>query len=311
MNILITGASGFIGSYLFKFFNEKGFNVYGLVRKKPSIKYFNKFNNKLIISDLNDFKNLQKKIPTKIDVIIHSGASNDQDTNKDIAQAYKTNIYGTRNICEIAKIKNVKKFFYFSVLQVYGRELIGKIKENSKINCDNDYSLTHYLAENICEKYSKTINTKFSIMRLGYMFGCPIDKKIDRKTLIPFIFCKQAIEEKEIILASKGKAQRDFVSLKTLGLIIEKKIIKKIKNFEILNFVSSFSFSMKEIAQIVSFEASEILKKNIKVKYNTKSKDKKNIFKVFSKIKLYKKKENLLSELKIEVRKLLIMLNEN
>ena len=311
MNILITGASGFIGSYLFKFFNEKGYNVYGLVRKKPSIKYFNKFNNKLIISDLNNFKKLQKKIPTKIDVIIHSGASNDQDTNKDIAQAYKTNIYGTRNICEIAKIKNVKKFFYFSVLQVYGRELIGNIKENSKINCDNDYSLTHYLAENICEKYSKTINTKFSIMRLGYMFGCPIDKKIDRKTLIPFIFCKQAIEEKEIILASKGKAQRDFVSLKTLGLIIEKKIIKKIKSFEILNFVSSFSFSMKEIAQIVSFEASKILKKNIKVKYNTKSKDKKNIFKVFSKIKLYKKKENLLSELKIEVRKLLIMLNEN
>ena len=68
---------------------------------------------------------------------------------------------------------------------------------------------------------------------------------------------------------------------------------------------------MKEIAQIVSFEASKILKKNIQVKYNTKSKDKKNIFKVFSKIKLYKKKEYLLSELKIEVRKLLIMLNEN
>ena len=137
------------------------------------------------------------------------------------------------------KIKNVKKFFYFSVLQVYGRELIGKITENSKINCDNDYSLTHYLAENICEKYSKTINTEFSNMRLGYMFGCPIDKKIDRKTLIPFIFCKQAIEEKEITLASKGKHEICFP--KNTGLIIEK-IIKKIKNFEILNFVSGFLF---------------------------------------------------------------------
>ena len=92
---------------------------------------------------------------------------------------------------------------------------------------------------------------------------------------------------------------------------IEKKIFKKNKSFEILNIVSSFSFSMKEIARIVSFEASKILKKNIKIKYNKKSKDKKNIFKVFSKLKLYKKKENLLSELKIEVRKLLIMLNEN
>ena len=54
-----------------------------------------------------------------------------------------------------------------------------------------------------------------------------------------------------------------------------------------------------------------LVQKNVQIKYNTKSKDKKNIFKVFSKIKLYKKKEYLLSELKIEVRKLLIMLNEN
>ena len=80
MNILITGASGFIGSCCLNFLMKR-FNVYGLVRKKPSIEYFNKFNNKLIISDLNDLK-LQKKIPNKIDVIIHSGASNDQDTNK-------------------------------------------------------------------------------------------------------------------------------------------------------------------------------------------------------------------------------------
>ena len=29
------------------------------------------------------------------------------------------------------------------------------------------------------------------------MFGCPVDKRIDRKTLIPFIFCKQAIEENQ------------------------------------------------------------------------------------------------------------------
>ena len=143
------------------------------------------------------------------------------------------------------------------------------------------------------------------------MFGCPIKKKIDRKTLIPFIFCKQAIEKKEIVLASKGKAQRDFVSLNKLGLIIEKKIFIKTKMFEVFNVVSGFSFSIKEIAQIVSYETSKIFKKNIEIKYNQKSKDKKNIFKVFSKIKLYKKKENLLSELKIEVRKLLIMLNEN
>ena len=121
------------------------------------------------------------------------------------SQAYKTNIYGTRNICEIAKIKNVKKFFYFSVLQVYGRELLGKIKENSKINCDNDYSLTHYLAENTCEKYSKNSNTEFSTMRLGYMFGCPIDKKIDRKNFNSIYFLQASNRKKRNFLLAKGK----------------------------------------------------------------------------------------------------------
>ena len=55
------------------------------------------------------------------------------------------NVYGTRNICKIANERKVKKLIYFSVLQVYGRELNGKKSEKSKIICDNDYSLNHYL----------------------------------------------------------------------------------------------------------------------------------------------------------------------
>ena len=311
MNILITGASGYIGSYLFKYFKDKKINVYGLLRKKTSIKYLKKNNKNLIICDLNNYEKLNKKIPSKIDIIIHSGAFNDQDTNKNKQKAYMTNVYGTRNICEIARTRKVKHFFYFSVLQVYGRELSGIINKNSKVKCDNDYSLTHYLAENLCQNFSKIINTKFSIMRLGYVFGCPIDKNIDRKTLIPFIFCKQAIQNKKITLQSQGKSTRDFVSLKKLALTIEKKINKINKRFEILNLVSTFTFSMKQIAEIVSHESSKILKRNIKIKYNMKSKDKENFFKVFSSIRLYKNKNSLMLELKTEINKLLKLLNEN
>ena len=97
--------------------------------------------------------------------------------------------------------------------------------------------------------------------------------------------------KKKSFLQPRGKHKRDFVSLNKLGLIIEKKIFIKTKMFEVFNVVSGFSFSMKEIAQIVSYETSKIFKKNIEIKYNQKSKDKKNIFKVFSKIKLYKKKK--------------------
>lgn len=308
MKILITGASGFIGSYLFKNFKEEGHIVYGIVRKKPNLGFLKKNKKEIILADLNDFKSLEKNFPKSVDLIIHAGASNDQDTNKNIRKAYETNIYGTRNICELAKRNNVKKFVYMSVLQVYGRELKNKISEKSEINCDNDYALSHYLSEEVCKNYSKNSKTKFSILRLGYMFGCPIEKKIDRKSLIPYAICDQVVRQNQINLKTKGRANRDFVSLKVLFNNL-KKIIKINNLFTIYNFTSGYSFSIKEIAQIVKLEGQKILKKNISVRFGN-LKDKRNIFKVSSKLKLYENKLEILNELNYEIRKIINLIYE-
>ena len=72
MKILITGASGFIGSYLFKSFLNSGKNVYGIVRKKSNIPFLKDNSDRLIISDLTDFNNLDRLIPKDIDMIIHA-----------------------------------------------------------------------------------------------------------------------------------------------------------------------------------------------------------------------------------------------
>jgi len=309
MKILITGASGFIGSYLFKSFLNSGKNVYGIVRKKSNIPFLKDNSDRLIISDLTDFNNLDRLIPKDIDMIIHAGAFNDQDTNLDIKNSYNVNVYGTRNICEIASLRNIKKFVYLSVLQVYGRELKSKINENSEIFCDNDYSLSHYLAEKICENYSKMSKIKFSILRMGYMFGCPIDDKIDRKTLIPYVICNQAVKKKKISLKGSGKARRDFVSLYCLFLNIQKIFMNKSSSLKLYNFTSGFSFSMKDIAKIVKDEATKILKTPINIEYGN-LKDKGNLFKAFSKLKLYKNKNQIYLELKKEIIKIIHLINE-
>ena len=284
MKILITGASGFIGSYLFKNFKEEGHIVYGIVRKKPNLRFLKKNKKEIILADLNDFKSLEKNFPKSVDLIIHAGASNDQDTNKNTRKAYETNIYGTRNICELAMRNNVKKFVYISVLQVYGRELKNKISEKSEINCDNDYALSHYLAEEVCKNYSKNSKTKFSILRLGYVFGCPVQNNIDRKTLIPYLVCDQAVKNKKIKLMSRGKARRDFVSLNKLFKSISH-IIKNKTKFEVYNVVSGYSFSIKEIANIVQEEASKLFRKPIKLIFGNLN-DFTNNFKTVSKLNL-------------------------
>jgi nucleoside-diphosphate-sugar epimerase len=308
MKILITGASGFIGSYLFKKFSETNHDVYGLVRKKPSLDLLKKNKDKIIISDLVNYESLNKLIPKKVDLIIHAGAYNDQDTNNNVESAYLTNIYGTRNICKIANSRNVKKLIYFSVLQVYGRELVGQISEKSEIVCDNDYSLTHFLSENICKNYSLISKTKFIVLRLGYIFGCPIEDKIDRKTLIPYFICQQAIKKGKIELKSKGRARRDFVSLRTLFISITG-LLKKKSKFQIYNVTSGYSFSIKKIVKIVQEEATKLLNSLITVNYGTIN-DKTNFFKTLSKLKLYKNKDQLMFELREEIKKMLKLINE-
>ena len=308
MKILITGASGFIGSFLFKEFTNLKYETYGLVRKKPTLNFLIKNKNKIIVSDLTDFDTLNKLIPKKIDIIIHAGAYNDQDTNNDIKNSYIVNIYGTRNICQIANNRKVKKLIYFSVLQVYGRELIGRFNEKSNIICDNDYSMNHYLSEEVCRNYSKQSKVKFSILRLGYIFGCPIEKKIDRKTLIPYILCDQAVKRNQINLMTKGRARRDFVSLTKLVSNL-RNIFKDKNSFNIYNFTSGYSFSIREIIEIVKEQTQKVLKKTITVKYGN-FKDIENQFKVFSKLNLYKNKVEVSKELNFEINKIINLLVE-
>ena len=68
---------------------------------------------------------------------------------------------------------------------------------------------------------------------------------------------------------------------------------------------------MRDIAKIVQFEAKKILKQEIPISYKVNSNDKKNIFKVYSKLKIYKNKKYLNLELKKQIKKTLLSINEN
>ena len=110
---------------------------------------------------------------------------------------------------------------------------------------------------------------------------------------------------------SKGKARRDFVSITKLCQNINKLIKIKSRNLDRYNFTSGYSFSMSDIAKIVSEEAKNLFKSNIPIFYSNKYKDKVNSFKVSSKLKIYKNKKILDQELRDEIKKILLILNEN
>jgi len=88
MKILITGANGFVGSNLCRHFLNKGWDVYGLVRRTSDLHFLKNLDLKLICGDLLYPEKIE--IPDDIGYVIHS-ASLVSDT-ADVDMCHK-NIY--------------------------------------------------------------------------------------------------------------------------------------------------------------------------------------------------------------------------
>lgn len=300
MSILITGASGFVGSYLASKFSKRNQKLLLISKKKK----FSINRNLIQQVDINNLKELEKLFKNKIDYIIHCASLNESLTNKYKKLAYSTALKGTENLLKLSIKHNVKKFFFFSVLQVYGKEISGIIKSKEKIKIENDYTKSHYLAEEIIKKYNEKYKLNINILRLSYSFSCPIDNRVHRPDLIPINFCLNAINKNEICLNSDGNSRRDFIYLRDVFIKISK-IMHQNSNKDIYyNFSSGKTFKIIEIAKIVQEEASKILGKKIKLKLNLNNKLKENKFVVPSNIYVNKiKKIYIKKKLRYEIKK--------
>jgi nucleoside-diphosphate-sugar epimerase len=215
--ILITGATGFIGSLLTKsFLHSTNANVLAGIRNmKKANEVFKDFlpskQLKFIESDI--LKPLQ--IPNKkIDYIFHT-ASNTTSKFMITNPVETTNIslIGTKNILELAKEKNVKKVIYFSSMEVYGTvNKKGYVFEETQgyidpLNIRSCYPLSKRMCENLCVSYLKEYNVPTVIARLSSVFGPGIYKDEPR---IFASLAKSIIENKDIVLHTTGKSEANY-----------------------------------------------------------------------------------------------------
>ena len=102
MNILITGASGFIGQNLVNYFIKEGIHNIITLDLKPL-----KHNTNHYCLDISNYDNLLN-IKEDIDVIYHLAAqSYGKGSLLEHEKDIDWNAKGTLNICRLAKLKNV------------------------------------------------------------------------------------------------------------------------------------------------------------------------------------------------------------
>jgi len=278
MNILITGASGYIGNFVVRQLLDDGHDVAVVSRFDNS--FIKDFSDKVKVyfADITKPFNFQLK-DKHFDIFIHLAAANDIDSiNPECA--INSSVLGTRYALDFCEKNRIEKIIYFSTFQVYGY-LEGNMSEKSDLLPNNDYGITHLFAEQYFELYRRTKNINYIILRPTNIYGAPMYKTTDRWSLVPSCFCKEAVEKGEINIMSSGLQKRDFVSVNDLAMATSL-LCKNFDSFsnQILNISSGIHFSIIEIAQLVADVYKDLFSNDCLIKIFSDNPKKENVFNI-------------------------------
>lgn len=224
-SIMITGASGLIGSYLVDVLmhaNEVRNNhteVYAVVRnKEKGIERFKKYIMHPLFHLIEHDVSKPNNFDFKVDYIIHAASNaNPLSFERDPIGTIKTNVEGTLYLLEYSKKCSASKFLFISSSEVYGEPISpGTIyKEDSmgiinQLNPRACYTESKRMAENICVNYLRQYGVNTCIARIGFAYGPTFTDQDDR--VIPQ-FLRSALEGKDIILKSTGSLVRSYIYL--------------------------------------------------------------------------------------------------
>lgn len=211
--ILIAGANGYIGARLSKLFALNGYSVTGICFPKipNDLKWQNYFT-KLYQLDLRDSGAIEKISNDYYDVLINLVSLDHNQSEGEPNFVTSVNVVPTLNLLKnFAKKKTLKKFIYFSTVQVYGELPNENISENKRPMPKNIYGLTHYLSEQICNYFQINSEIDCISIRLSNSYGSPIFTDNNCWWLVVNDLCKSAFYDRRIVLKSDGSPQRDFI----------------------------------------------------------------------------------------------------
>ncbi len=262
MKILVTGAAGFLGSHLTERLVEKGHDVKAFVHYDPnnnwgwleSSKY--KKNIKFVVGDIRDFDSVYSSMKG-VDEVFHLAALIGIPYSYISPLAYiKTNIEGTYNIIQSAKLLKTKNIMITSTSETYGSAQYIPMDENHPKIGQSPYSATKIGADNLALSFYKSFGLPIKIIRPFNVYG----PRQSARAIIPTI-ASQIINGFKKIKLGNLNVKRDLTFVKdTVSAFIE---ISKQKKFngDAVNIGMNQEVSIKELVEKIS----NILNKKIEI----------------------------------------------
>ena len=222
-SVLITGAAGFIGSFLAKKFLRSGYQVIGidninsyydknlkLQRLKNIKEYSNKSNFNWLFYESNiEDKNHMRQIflDTKPQIVVNLAAQAGVRYSIINPSSYvKSNLLGFSNILELCQTHHVRHLVYASSSSVYGASKKYPFSEEEKVDSPlSFYAATKISNEMMAHAYSNIYNLPITGLRFFTVYG-----PWGRPDMAPMIFADRILQKKPITVFNHGNMSRDF-----------------------------------------------------------------------------------------------------
>ncbi len=249
--ILITGANGFIGSWLCEYLEKsddfKDFDVIKAIRSVKNVVD----DSSCIIGNINKQTNWEKALEG-VDIIVHLAARvhvMKENSDNPLQEFRNTNVDGTINLAKQAIKAGVKRFVYLSSIKVNGENTSNTpfFADDTANPCDA-YAISKYEAESALLKLQNEKQLEVAIIRTPLVYGKGVKGNFSR--LIQLI-------KKQWPLPLAGiDNKRSLVNIDNLCSLIVSCMIHKKASGEVFLVSDGHDIStstlLKEIAQAIN-----------------------------------------------------------
>jgi len=202
--ILITGATGFIGSHLVELCVEKGHDVVAFDRYNPNshrgwLEESEKRSEiEIILGDIRDLDSVTKAM-AGCDAVFHLAALIGIPYSYVSPLAYiRTNLEGTYNVLEASRSKGVDQILVTSTSEVYGTAQYTPIDELHPLVGQSPYAATKIAADQLALSYFRSFDTPVKIVRPFNTYG----PRQSARAIIPTVIAQCQAKTAELQLGN-------------------------------------------------------------------------------------------------------------
>ena len=213
-HVLVTGATGLLGSHLTKELLKRGIEVFVLVKEIEPQSIFEEqnMNEKVTIIDgiLEDIGALERAIiDTNVDTVFHLAAQAlVEEGVHDPLGTFEANIRGAYNLLEVCRQNpSVQRIVAASSDKAYGTSPTLPYTEDMPLRGEHPYDVSKSCMDLLCQAYAHTYNLPLCVVRCGNIYG-PGDVYFSR--LIPGTI-QSVLNGERPEIRSDGTFVRDYL----------------------------------------------------------------------------------------------------